>query len=517
VGRFSRRELLTGAVAAVGALSPVATSGQNAQTPTAAPSPVPAFGFDAVIQRAQTLASAPFDASIPPLPDPVAAISPDTWRQIRFKSDGSLLGAADSAFRLELFHLGGAYKRPVIVNILREGAPTPIPYTAALFDLGSLKIAGPLPVNLGFAGLKLLSPLNAPHVFEETLAFLGGAEFRFISRGQREGLAAEALGAPGAANGADPTPFFREFWIETPAAGAESATVYGLLDSPVIAGAFRFELWPGAETRVEVTANLFARDAAPELRLAPLASMFLVGRNDVRAVDDYRSEVHLSDGLLMHNGAGEWIWRPLSNPQAPAVSTFIDSNPRGYGLMQRDRVFDDYQDLEQDYELKPSYWIEPGQGWGEGRIELNERPTKTEAGMNVSASWVAKEPLAKGAALTYGYRISSLSNEARLNPAGRTVDTFLAKTPGSGGARFLIDFGGGDLSYFASDPSLVSAVATSSTGAVLPTTIAPNSHARGFRATIDAPSAAGQAADIRVYLRVGNKALTETWTFPLRG
>ena len=43
-------------------------------------------------------------------------------------------------FRLELFHLGHLYKRPVVVNVLRDGIPAPIPYAANLFDYGRNKV-----------------------------------------------------------------------------------------------------------------------------------------------------------------------------------------------------------------------------------------------------------------------------------------------------------------------------------------------------------------------------------------
>ncbi len=42
--------------------------------------------------------------------------------------------------------------------------------------------------------------------------------------------------------------------------------------------------------------------------------MFYYGENDRRAVSDWRPEIHDSDGLSMWTGAGEWIWRPLTNP-----------------------------------------------------------------------------------------------------------------------------------------------------------------------------------------------------------
>ena len=152
--------------------------------------------------------------------------------------------------------------------------------------------------------------------------------------------------------------------------------------------------------------------------------MYFVGKADRRFPDDFRGELHDSDGLLMHTGAGEWIWRPLSNPAAPSVSAFLDANPRGFGLLQRDRNFSDYQDLDLAYELRPSYWIEPHEGWGEGRVELVELPTADETNDNIVAAWAPKDGLDAGKSLAYGYRITSLAMDQSLTPGGRTVGTF---------------------------------------------------------------------------------------------
>jgi periplasmic glucans biosynthesis protein len=235
--------------------------------------------------------------------------------------------------------------------------------------------------------------------------------------------------------------------------------------------------------------------------------------------------LHDSDGLLMHTGAGEWIWRPLSNPAKPEVSVFLDANPRGFGLLQRDRNFSDYEDLDLAYELRPSYWIEPHEGWGEGRVELIELPTSDETNDNIVVAWAPKQGLDVGKPLVFGYRITSLTMDQSLTPGGRTVGTFrvAARALGSpdpppppGTTRFLIDFSGGDLSYYMSDPSLVETVATASTGRILRTFLTPNAHIRGFRAGVDVAVDPGQSTDLRVFLRAGPKALTETWTFPWR-
>jgi len=519
---LSRRALLVGVAAASGGCLAARAAAQTDASPPAAAAPAP-FAYQDVVKRAHDLAAAPFDSSIPPLPDGLANLDFDGWRDIRFKSDKPLLGEAGANFRLELFHLGHLYKRPVVVNVLRDGIAAPIPYAANLFDYGHTKL-GVMPVNLGFAGLRLKFPINAPHVWDEVIAFLGASYFRFLGRGQRYGLSARGLVIGAAPRLNEEFPFFREFWVETPDAMAEHIVIYALLDGESATGAFRFGLNPGQETFIDINVTLFARKATPALGLAPLSSMYFVGKADRRFADDFRGELHDSDGLLMHTGAGEWIWRPLSNPAAPSVSVFLDTNPRGFGLLQRDRNFSDYQDLELAYELRPSYWIEPHEGWGEGKVELTELPTKDETNDNIVVAWSPKQGLDAGKSLVYGYRITSMAMDQSLTPSGRTVATFRVaphalgspESPPPGATRFLIDFSGGDLSYYMSDPSLVETVATASAGRILRTFLTPNTHIRGFRAGVDVAVDPGHSTDLRVFLRAGPKALTETWTFPWR-
>ncbi len=354
------------------------------------PQAPPKFDFDDVVRRARDLATADFDTASPALPEALNKLDFDAWRDIRFRPDRAFLAANGSRFRLQLFHLGHLYRRPVTINTLRDGIPTPIPYAANLFDYGRTKIDKPLPVNLGFAGFRLHYPLNSPKVFDEVIAFLGASYFRFLGRDQRYGMSARAL-AVGAGTPAEEFPFFREFWIETPEPNPDQATIYALLDSPSATGAYRFELYPGIDAAIEISAALFPRKPNVKFGLAPLTAMFFIGEDDHRFNDDFRPELHDADGLLIHSGTGEWIWRPLRNPTKLEVSDFLDRDLRGFGLLQRDRDFDHYQDLDLAYEMRPSYFVEPRESWGAGRVELVELPTEHETNDNIVASFVPKD------------------------------------------------------------------------------------------------------------------------------
>ncbi|HEX8416482.1 MAG TPA: glucan biosynthesis protein G [Methylobacterium sp.] len=483
------------------------------------------FGFDAVDRRARDLAARPFDARVPALPEPIARLDYDAWRDIRFRPDRAEL--AGSRFRLQLFHMGFLYKQAVAVNLVRAGVATPIAYRTELFDFGRTGIAGPLPADLGFAGLRLHTDLNDPGVLDELMVFVGASYFRFLGRGQLYGLSARglALNVEGQ-GGPEEFPLFREFWIELPETAPDTCVVHALLDSPSLAGAFRFTVTPGDATEVAVRARLHPRVALDAVGLAPLTSMYFIGENDRRHADDYRPELHDSDGLQIATSAGEWLWRPLDNPRARRVSSFADRDPKGFGLMQRDRAFTSYQDLEAAYHRRPGYFVEPDGAWGEGRVMLVELPTDTETADNVVAFWRPKDPYPAGQPVSLSYRVRSLSAGAGLHAGGRVVNTFTAAVAASGAARtatvpgaglrrrFLVDFAGGDLARL-SDPAAVAVVAGTSAGRITATSLAANPEIGGFRAALDLElDAIGQIAELRAYLRMGERALTETWLYP---
>ncbi len=508
---------MRGALAAgAGAVATEQGRAQNAQPPQQA-----RFGVDDVVRRARELATAPFEGQVPPLPDELNKLDFDAWREIEFRDDKSIFGAANSPFHLQLYHLGHLYKRPVTINTIRDGIPTPLPYRPAQFDFGKTKIEKPLPVNLGFAGFKIRYPLNNPRKFDEFISFVGASYFRFLGRGQQYGLSARALQIGGGTN-QEEFPFFREFWIDTPVAGSEKLTIYALLDSSAATGAFQFNCYPREESEIEVTATLIPRRDDAKIGYAPLTSMFFIGENDHRINEDFRSELHDSDGLLLHTGAGEWIWRPLRNPTSAKLSSFVDRDVQGYGLLQRDRHFDHYEDIDLAYQLRPSYWIEPKSKFGDGRVELFEMPTTDESNDNIVASWVANQPLQVGTPLTYSYSITSSLDFDHLFDAAKTLNTFQTQARALGSAephsptsrRFLVDFVGGDLAYYKDDAAAIQVVASTSQGKVIRAYPQWNPYTNGFRAAIDVQLDPEQTADIRGFLRAGSKTLSETWTYP---
>ncbi len=481
------------------------------------------FRYNDVIKRARDLAAQEYNAKPPSVPDALANLDFDAYRDIKFKEDKTLLTNAGGPFRMQLYPLGFLFRRPVTINIVRDGLPTPVPYTASLFDYGKTKLDKPLPVDTGFAGFRLYYPLVDQKSHDETVSFIGASYFRFMSRGQTYGLSARGLALNAGLDGQpEEFPYFQEFWVEQPQPGVEKIEIHALLDSPSLSGAYQFVFHLGQKSVVEITATLFPRKELVRPGIAPLTSMFFYGENDRRLHGDYRPELHDSDGLLLQGGNGEFLWRPLRNPTKAQLSAFVGSNIKGFGLMQRDAEFEHYQDLDLKYEKRPSYWIEPLDGWGDGQVELVELPTTDETNDNIVAYWMPKAKMEAGQTYTFRYRVSSLPDAVSVNPGGYVVNTFQApaKALGSteavppGATRFLIDFAGGELAYHQAFPDFVQVVASVSNGTILRSYVLKNPEISGFRAAVDVAVPPGQTGDVRAFLKNGNKTLTETWTMP---
>lgn len=518
---FTRRDAVAvmGASAA-GAIAPQLAAAQEGE-PQAARR---VFDHGVVIERARQLAIQPYAPPKSPLPPVLDQLSFDAYRAIRFKRDKALFGSSKSGFRMELFHRGFLYKYPVTVNQVREGVAAPIPYDGGLFDFGGAKIGGSrLPIDFGFAGIRILFPLNKPSVVDELAVFLGASYFRFLGAGQHYGISARGLAIGTGGDGAEEFPDFREFWVEEPADGATEILIHALLDSPSIAGAFRMVITPGEETTVAVGSTLFPRADIPQLGVAPLTSMFFYGENDRAQYRGFRPEVHDSDGLLVETSTGEWIWRPLMNPPQLRRTGFQEASARGFGLLQRDRLFEHYQDLEVRYDLRPSYWIDPDGEWGPGRIGLLELPTDNETFDNVVAWWTPETPPKAGDTLRYSYRIRSLGLAERLTPKARALHTFVTEARASGDPkagppdvrRFIVDFAGGELGYWLDEPKRVVTETGASLGKIEAAYVVPNRETGGFRLFLDHRlDQPDTEAELRATLKVGGKALTETWVFP---
>ena len=356
---------------------------------------------------AKQLAAEPYAApNKESLPGWMKGLTYDQYRDIRFKEDMALWKKDELPFRAMFFHPGYLFREPVTIREATGTHMQDVRLTEAFFNYGPLVgERGDMPSDGGFAGFRLHAPLNKPEVFDELAVFQGASYWRALGKGQLYGISARGVAVDTGADGVpEEFPAFREFWLMKPAAGAETVVLYGLLDGPSLSGAYRFEIRPGDDTRIAVKAVLFPRKEIGRLGIAPMSSMFWFGENSKRRFDDFRPEVHDSDGLAVHLGSGEKIWRPLANDTGNLDFSFFNTDGcRGFGLLQRDRRFQAYEDGEAGYEKRPSLWIEPTSEWGAGSVMLMEIPTANELADNAVAMWVPEKKAGPGQRLEFSY------------------------------------------------------------------------------------------------------------------
>jgi glucans biosynthesis protein len=444
------------------------------------------------------------------------SLSYDQWRDIRFRPDHALWRDRGLPFEVQLFHPGLYFDRSVRVNVVEGGVARELRFSTELFDYGKNRFAHRIPKDVGWAGFRVHGALNRPDYLDEVIVFLGASYFRALGRGNVYGLSARGLALDTVEPTGEEFPAFVEFWLETPAPGADHVVVHALLDGPRVAGAYRFDVRPGAQTTVGVEAVLFPRLAVAKPGIAPLTSMFLFGENSRLRFDDFRPEVHDSDGLLVHFDGGEWLWRPIDNPTRIDTSGFRAVNPRGFGLIQRDRDFASYQDIETRSELRPSAWVEPRGDWGAGRVELVQIPSQSEFDDNVVAYWVPDAPFAPGSPVELAYTLSFYGDDPTRPPGGRVIATRADAGTLEGGRRFVIDFDGERLRALpdAEPPRAVLSVAAEA-GEVADHHVVRNPATRGWRLTFQLRPKTSAPIELRAYLAAGDEVLSETWSYAL--
>lgn len=507
-----RRDLLKSAVL----LSATATPAMQLFAAEAASTP---FSYAGLKGEARNLASRPYQATKKLAPQRLQQLDYDQYQSLRFRGDRALWADANRGFRIQFYHLGRGFKEPVQMFEVVDGKARQLLYRPADYDLGKSGLsARDLSPDLGFAGFHIQAQTNWT---SDVDSFLGAAYFRAISNDTRQyGISARGLALDTAINGPEEFPRFTSFWFERPPLNARTIVLYALMDSPSVAGAYRFEITPGVPQIMDIDAALYPRKNVQRVGIAPLTSMYQTGENDKRLANDWRPEIHDSDGLSIQTGGGEWLWRPLVNPQGVRVSSFVDDSPRGFGLMQRDRDFANYQDDGAMYERRPSLWVEPKGKWGKGSVQLVELPTPDETHDNIVAFWNPDGGLKPGTEMLYSYRLHWATQAPFTPPLAQVV----ASRTGIGGVigqprryyagRFAVDFVGGELATILPGAT-VEPVVTASRGEIEITSARPLHSVNGFRAMFDVKLIDDSTApiELRLFLRKNNQPLSETWTY----
>ena len=492
------------------ALALVVAVARAANTP-APDKPPPAtypFTFENLQAEAKRRAAVPYAPQRNRLPAGLDKLSPEQYRSVRFNPDAGIWRAERLPFHLELLRAGYNMQTAVTVSTVENGEAHDLTATPAMFEMESAFPAQLGKVSLPLSGFRVLSRINSNKVWDEFLVFQGASYFRAVAKNLLYGLSARGLAINTAEPSGEEFPAFTHFWIEKPGARASAIVIYALLESESATGAYRFTVQPGAETLTDVELTLFPRTEIRVAGIAPLTSMFLFDETNRGRLDDYRPEVHDSDGLQIASASGEHIFRPLANPIKLQVSSFTTQQPKGFGLVQRSRQQGDFQDLDAQYERRPSAWVEPQGEWGAGSVELVEIPSGRETNDNIVVFWRPTQSLTPGHPAHFAYRITWSAEPALPKSLGKAVASRSGASVDGKRRVFLLDFVGAGEKVDGLRIDL-----NASAGRISNATLMSNGALHGLRAGFDLDPRDAELIELRLRIMRGDRPVTETWLY----
>lgn len=477
------------------------------------------FSADLLKAEAQRLAGTDY-APMPEVPEAWKNLSYDQYKSLVFDPKKALWFDTDRAFQMDFFHPGLYFPRPIEINIVEGDTARTLGFDLSLFNRYDLFPAALVEdadnPALGYSGFRLRHELTKPGRFEEFMVFQGASYFRAIGTGQTYGLSARGLALNTADAEGEEFPEFTRFWVEAPSGDATTITVHALLDSLSTTGAYTFRITPGQPAQVAVEVTLYPRSELTHVGLAPLTSMFLFDQTNRARFDDFREAVHDSEGLLVWNGAGEMLWRPLANPSSLQVSSFVDENPRGFGLMQRSRRSEDYADLEALYHNRPSLWITPGDGWGKGAVTLVEIPSGKEIYDNIVAYWRPRDPLVAGTGHSFSYQMNWGGEPEDKRPVSRVLNTRIGKGYDKEKPYVIMAIDFADHEAFGTkeaDLEDITRFISTNRGSVSDGVLQRNPGTGGVRLAFKFEPGDVGSAELRMQLLKNGKSLTEVWLY----
>ncbi len=491
------------AVALLAAATRAIAAGGGAGAP-----PAYAFTFTNVLAEARRRAAVAYVPQRGAMPAWLQRLSPDQYRSIRFNPDADIWRSDDLPFRIDLLPVGFNFQTTVTVSVLEDGKFEDLVATPGMFVFGAGVPLPPDKTAVPLSGFRIRSRINSPKVWDEFLVFQGASYFRAVAEGQVYGLSGRGLALNTAEPAGEEFPAFTHFWIERPGRSATELVIYALLDSESATGAYRFTIRPGAETSIDVDMTLFPRTDLHVVGIAPLTSMFLFDETNRGRLDDYRPEVHDSDGLQVTTKYGETLWRPLANPANLQVSTFTTEPPQGFGLVQRSRRVSDFEDLDAQYERRPSVWIEPRSEWGPGSVELVEIPSGRETNDNIVAFFRPAPSLTPAHPAHFAYHLGWLSEPRLPKGVGETVATRSGASLDGKRRVFQIDFvgAGEDIAGLRVDLG-------ASAGRVSNIMLLPNPAIHGMRASFELDPSNVDLIELRLRVMRDKSPVTETWLY----
>ena len=471
-----------------------------------ASNPSSAFGFDDVVELARKRAASAYQPG-EPIPDFMRNIDYARYQSIRFDSERSLWRSSNSHFQVQMLPAGSFYRRRVRLHVIDSSGVHAVPFEKTLFQIADVELEKEMPADLGFAGFHLTFPDIAASDTEPFLTFAAGSYFQAIGRHQRMGTFGRGIAIDTGLASGEEFPDFVEFWLERPAVNAHTMRLYGLLDGSSLSGAYEFIVTPGDATRIAVRARLFLRNQPQVVGVAPLTGMFLYGENTGKPAGQWRPRVHDANGLLLHDGAsGEWLWRPLINPRYLLTSQLQVEKLRGFGLMQRNQRFEDFQDVDARYERHPSVWVTPKGDWGKGHVSLMLLPAPNDTNRNVVAFFEAAEKGTPDKPLAYDYEIQFGDLRIGKAPLARAVNTFVAdanrvnSNNERGSYLVSINFAGEQMARLSKDTGVIGRVTALDGGRVLRQYVEYVPPLKGWRLSMVVKPGDGRPLALRAYL-----------------
>lgn len=489
------------------------------------------INFEYVLKRAEERAKQPFKSPKAEMPEVLRQdkLDYDKYRQIRFRKDRAFWMADKLPFHAEFFHPGYIYQEPVHIHEFTKTHVQRIRFVQDWFDYSGLGIERQVPADTGYAGFRIMHPLNNPETFDELASFLGASYFRMLGKDQKYGSSARGLALDcGQPDTPEEFPIFTDFWLGKPGLEDSAILVYAVLDSVSCTGAYSIIIHPGESTVATIEAAIIFREpekilAANKDRkplqtigLAPLTSMFWFGENSERKFDDYRPEVHDSDGLLMHMDGGEVIWRPLNNAPVMRHSVYATKNIRGFGVLQRDRDFSHFQEIFNLYHKVPSVWVKPKGDWGEGEVHLVELPTNYEGLDNIVAFWNPKEKPAPLQPLRVSYQLLWTRETDFSLSDNRVISTRVgAELHDPRKRQVHLDFAGPRLETIPENTPPQAVASCSANAKIYETQVIWNPIQKSWRILLKfEPQAENKdPVDLRCTLKVGEETVSETWSY----
>jgi len=467
-----------------------------------------AFSHQTVIDLARKLATEPYrEPEI--APQSLQKLDYSEYRQINYKQNAAIWGNSQTKFNIQLFAPGYLYEKLVDIDVVENGRTKPVTVTESSFTVPNKEL-GQILTRVGkYAGFRLHYPINNDDYQDEFILFQGASYFRAISKGQLYGISTRGLSIDTAQPTGEEFALFERFWIERPGVEQKAIVVHALLDSKSVSGAYRFGIYPGSLTWVDVDVILFPRRDLDHVGLAPMTSMFMHGSLDPSDFPDYRPAVHDSEGLAMVKGNGERLWRPLQNPNELQVSSFTDENPQGFGLIQRHRDFAYYQDLEAKYHSRPSVWVKPLGDWGKGSVELLEIPSDSEANDNMVAYWRPEQVLKKGESFSYSYRLSWPDDAPHHQGSVRIVRSAGGQKLGDSNREVVVDFSG----IGSDEIAALSIDSHINTGLIAETRLEANPSINGVRVFLSFDPQGAEMGELRLQLLKNGRPAAATWLY----